>query len=797
MIVTNSRGRTKEPADPKKEGDTVTNLAGTYAYVYKDDSQTKDPYRFWAAEIPDQPDGEGLEVIMVIPLGGEWSGLYRYPRIGEEVLVGIQETGGWGVVRYLMGYLPTTSNPFNTGKAGVEDTAEVLDRQGEVFRYRQTGKKEGKEGDEPYSEIGFYSRQAQWPTNDFSYNGVSAELPGRLDEKDNKLDDKAYSALLVAGGYPKKDQDESDAAHIYRITTPTVFPAIDQINIHSTGDIHTAAKNHQRLKAKRFELLVDCKKDTIHNKKKLEKDELPLGDNPGDDSVLHAGDAHIRANNRVVIKAGEEIILQVGKTVLKISDSGFDVISKVVNSNITNGFDATLRMSGKSGISLFGLDLDINSNKSFSMGDAFGGGISSSLGVVSIGGREIKAEVYDSTQFLMTMAFALINYAQSTKAGAEGIQGKVPSYNEVFDYAEQSVQILMSLYKLYEKISGLRKKWKNLTKAKEEAAKEAAKKAEEAALEAAKNADKKAEEANKAAEDEAAATKAKADADLLDGKITAKEAEDIKADADAKEVKAKADAEAERLKTKAEGEAVEKKRAADEERDAKQNKADIDAAQAMDLADKDAEAAKEEAENEANKTKREAAAAAEAEKAAADAEAANTKKNIDDAEAAGKAAIDRAVANGSMTREEGEKEKKSLEDDSNEERAKADAERDDKRDKADMDAQLKRKQANEERDNKRDKADMDAAKARENAEAEADNKKKQAEAEADNKKKQADADADNKKKQADADADDKKKQADADAAAKKGQAAGGGAGSGTSSGAAPGSSGGTGNPPTP
>jgi hypothetical protein len=745
-----------------------------------------------------------------MPLGGKESGLFRFPRVGEKVLVGTEEG-----THYLMGYIPTYTNPetrdFQT--AGMfQDNG-----QGEVFRYRQTGKKEGREGKDLYSEIGFYNRQTQWPTINSSYRGVPSEPPSRKDKDDAELSDKDYSALLVSSGYPKNEK-ETDAAHINRIMTPTVFPSIDQINIQSTGDLYTGANNHHRVKAKRFELLVNCN-DTIHNKEELEKDELPLGDNPGDDSVLHAGDVHIRAGNRVVIKAAREITLQVGKNVLTISESGLDMISKIVNSNIANGFDATFSMAGKDGISLFGLDVDISSNKSFSIGDAFGGGISSNLGIVSIDGREIKAEVYDSTQFASTIAFVLINYIQNTKAGAEAIQGKSLSFEEVMDYGQQSIQILMSGYKLYNKITGLWKKYKNLMKAKADAAIEAAKQAEEAArkaddetLEAAKKADEKAEAAKKAADDEANATKVKADADLLDGKITPEEAEKIKADADAKAVKAKADADADAIKakadadadaikTKAEGTAVEEKIKAEEAAKLKKGEAEKEASRKKGEAEKEAAKKKGEAENEAAEKKKQANAEAEVAKKAADEEAENKKKLITEVEEAMKANLDESVADGSMSQEDADEVMKQMKDKSSKQIAQADADADDKKKQADANAADKKRQINEERDHKQDQADVDAAKAIDNADAEAENQKKQADvdaakaidnadAKAENQKKQADAKAENQKKQADVEAESKKKQADVDAAAKK---AGGGTGASSSPGST-GSTGGTGNP---
>jgi hypothetical protein len=324
------------------------------------------PFVFYVRN-PGTP-GQPLEVQIVMPLGGTESGLFRFPRVGEQVLVGTETASGTNL-HYLMGYIPIkTPSSQNFQTAGMFQD----DGRGEVFRYRQTGKRKAPPG-EKYSEIGFYHKQTAW---------------------------------RAAKGEQSNYADNQDATGAY------VYPKIDRINIHSTGDIHESAVNHHRVQAKRFELLVDAEG----------KDGRPLGDNPGDDSGLHAGDVHIRAGNRVVLKAGDEIILQVGKTVLKINDDGLDIASKVINSNVSNPYDATVSIN-RGGISLFGFAVTINSIKSFDIGDAFSGGLASNLGIVSLGGREIKADAYDSAEFKAVVIGALQQHALSIKAGVEGLTG--------------------------------------------------------------------------------------------------------------------------------------------------------------------------------------------------------------------------------------------------------------------------------------------------------------------------------------------------------------------------------------
>jgi hypothetical protein len=525
---------------------------------------------------------------------------------------------------YLMGYLPSATeedNNFLTYEDSAIDTtiihdpdfqtkykddpvfkgkadksfqaqyerANLKEEEGMVLRYKQTGKKDDNEGADRYSEIGFYRRQTQWKSSDSSYKGVP---PPQKKEDGSNQSESEYSALLVSEGFPK-NAFESNKNHINRITGLSIFPHIDQINIQSTGDIHTTAQNHQQLKAKRFELLVDCK-DTIHTKAELSKDELPLGDNIGDDSVLHAGDAHIRAGNRVVIKAGEEIVLQVGKTVVKISDDGFNVKSKLVNSNLTNAYDATFSMSGKDGISMFGREAKITADKSFGIGDTFGGSVGSELGVVSIGGREIKAEVYDSVQYGFLVAYALAQYIQSITSGSMGINGNV-SDSQVGDYIKFSFDTLKDGTDLIKNIVEVVKKWEKYQESMNDAYIAAGGKAEkekEAEIEEAED-EKKAE--IEKIEKERDAKIREAEQELAKGKIKEDEAK--------KKMK-EAENEAKTKTEKAEKER--KNKEIDANLTADKKKEDAKAAQARKEANEEAAKTRKQADEDAAKTRKDA-----------------------------------------------------------------------------------------------------------------------------------------------------------------------------------------------
>lgn len=187
---------------------TVSDSSGaidTAAYVGTIVTKQDAPFTFYIQGPANTPQ----EVKIIMPLGGTQAGLFRYPRVGEKVLVGVV-----GTSRYLMGYIPTNPQDFET--AGMAQG----DGRGEVFRYQQTGKVRPPEG-EAYSEIGFSHEKTSWMPST-----ANADL---------------YRDIV-------RDPNTK---------VPTEAPKIDRIHIHSTGDIHENAVNHHQVKARRLELLSE------------------------------------------------------------------------------------------------------------------------------------------------------------------------------------------------------------------------------------------------------------------------------------------------------------------------------------------------------------------------------------------------------------------------------------------------------------------------------------------------------------------------------------------------------------
>ncbi|MDR2759473.1 MAG: hypothetical protein LBB78_08830 [Spirochaetaceae bacterium] len=402
MIVTDEKGRTVIPED-KEKGMPVRDLTGTHGYFYRENTQ-KDPYHFWAVEMPNTAI-PAHSVTMVTPMGGVQSGLYRYPKIGEQVLVACE-----GTEYYIMGYIPSALNPFNAEAENVEDVNRVFSQEGELLRYRNTA----GSGEGSYSEIGFYKEEkAQWP--------------------------------LTAGGND--------------------FSSIDVLTLDSTGNIRETAKNHHLQKAKRIEILADAPEVVDRKTNAVDKQgTLPLGEYPGDDASLHRGDIHIRAGNRVVIKADKEIRLQVGRTVLRIDDKGFNVVTKNVTGNYTNSYDTMLDMHPRKGIVLNGKNIKIQANQRFNAGDGLGGTFAATMGNLSISGRGVNIESCNSIEYGFFTLFQGLEYLINASSGGMAM-GKADI--KIADYIKFAEDNLISLAKIGKKAFGLWTKRKEIITQKE------------------------------------------------------------------------------------------------------------------------------------------------------------------------------------------------------------------------------------------------------------------------------------------------------------------------------------------
>ena len=272
-----------------------------------------------------------------------------------------------------------------------------MDNQGEVFRYKKTGVNPGTD---EYSEIGFYNELTSW------------ELKLPLDDNsENAAKNMTLKAALKAAANATTDTALKAAFE----TASQATAKIDRINIQSTGDIHAKAQNHYQTQTKRFELLVDC--DAVDHA----TEKQPFGDQDGDDPNLYAGDAHIRAKNRIVIKAGDEIRLQVGRSSIIIADSGITIASRKTKSTIDNPWDTLIGITPMAGINIFGHHVKIKSAVDFSLADSYGGELTSMMGVTRLYSKDLKAQSNSLLAYGTTGLGTIVNYMNIITSMSAGL----------------------------------------------------------------------------------------------------------------------------------------------------------------------------------------------------------------------------------------------------------------------------------------------------------------------------------------------------------------------------------------
>ncbi len=372
MVVTDADGKTETA-----EG---TKLTGKYI-------RGEDVYTFFAIKQINPPkskptaEQKPAKVRLTMPTGGDQNGLYRFPRVGEKVLIGVE-----GISHYLMSYLPTAESPFSPKENGKEKT-DAFDKEGQVLRYKKTGE---NTSDSTYSEIGFYSESTEWSEKEGSTN--------------KKLEDK------------------------------TNLPIVDKIKVSSTGDIESYAQNYNETAAKRIGLFAGYgddikkrkakrKKNLADNKTDLDMDAFPAlpQDYADQDPAFLAGDIQMRAKRRMVLKAEKGIDLMVGSTVIRLEQSGISMFSRKESVSAVNSWDSAISISAREGIKMNGTSVKIGSVFGFGLSDGWGASISSLGGVLRMTGCNIRAQTLSKVSYAFKGGFASANFALNMGSMSDGI----------------------------------------------------------------------------------------------------------------------------------------------------------------------------------------------------------------------------------------------------------------------------------------------------------------------------------------------------------------------------------------
>ncbi|MBR1944986.1 MAG: hypothetical protein IJ846_01655 [Alphaproteobacteria bacterium] len=393
MVVTNAEGKIRTEAGENLVGQCI---------------QSEDMYSFYAIKDPNTSekkvaeDQKAAKVRIMMPLGGELNGMYRFPRVGEKVLVAVQ-----GTVHYLMGYLPAAETPFAEKDNKGKEKTEVFDKEAQVMRYKKTGDNTSDNG---YSEIGFYSETTEWK------------------EKEGKSNSKT-------------DED-------------TNLPIVDKIKLSSSGDIETRAQNYNEVAAKRIGFYAgyddDVEKRKAKQKQNLKAKKTTLDleafpvlpqDYADQDPSFFSGDIQMRAKKRIVLKAEDTIEIMAGNSMIRMDSTGISLISRKASISAVNAWDSMITVSSRDGLNMFGTKVNINSAYKFSLSDAFGGNVMSMGGITRITGCDIRLRSMCKAAYVLKGVSASASFAtnigsmgmgidqeQGKRSGDGSIVNKVPSW---------------------------------------------------------------------------------------------------------------------------------------------------------------------------------------------------------------------------------------------------------------------------------------------------------------------------------------------------------------------------------
>ena len=372
MVVTNAEGKTRTAKGEDLTGQCI---------------KSEDMYSFYAIKRVNEPavipssEKKPAKVRLTMPTGGELNGIYRFPRVGEKVLVAVE-----GAAHYLMGYLPAKETPFSPE----EEETDVFDEEGLVLRYKKTGANVADANrDEEYSEIGFYKEPSRWQTQDKNLKNTTLSKEAVVGKKDDGTDKIGY------------------------------FPYIDQVKISSTGDVTSNAQNLNEMKGRRVSieskfLIGDEKKKgtdgneiTVSGNVKKDLKERAL-----DEDELNKGDVFINADNKVVIDARNGILLKVGGAEVSITPEGVSLSAAKLD-GVEEGegpFDASLSVLQNGSVSMSGKKCSGSFGNSVSFEDDFGSSISMSMGGVDISGRAVSMGASTTT----SVAFSFLQGVMDT-----------------------------------------------------------------------------------------------------------------------------------------------------------------------------------------------------------------------------------------------------------------------------------------------------------------------------------------------------------------------------------------------
>jgi len=311
-------------------------------------STQETPWLFMVRNTNPDADQKCIDVAMTMPLGGKRSGFYRFPRVGDRVLV--METENQVT---LLGYAPDRNTAFSEFASG----ADAFGRNS--FAMRSTTLGENKPSDGRHNEIGFtHTGSAEEYMEQQIVDGTAYSL---LMQKAVAENDQKMRSEIELTWKPRLSQvrqayfDNRNEATISSLTTLAKEIAAefnlqtavnrhgDVLNLYSNGSIFQYSKNG-----------IDIITDGTLN--------------------ITADKIRINGKNELNMQSDRLLRHSVANSSLTLNVSGIAMRSLKVVDSVTR-YDASVFLNALDGVSVSGTYVNINGLMSACMNDAMGGSL--------------------------------------------------------------------------------------------------------------------------------------------------------------------------------------------------------------------------------------------------------------------------------------------------------------------------------------------------------------------------------------------------------------------------------------
>lgn len=339
------------------------------------------PYLFMVRnELADSTESAVIDVAMTMPLGGKCSGLYRFPRVGDRVLVQIDSDRA-----FLLGYIPDATGSFSEFTEG----GDQYTRDSALLRYTPPGEDGARDSQNGHgNEIGFsHFRSAQEFMEQKIIDGSACEW--------------LYGEATVRNDLALR----TEIADVYKAQLDNARNAFfgnpDRQNLEAVREL-------ARTLTARFGLdgHPACRGDILRlasNGVIIQHSEKGIDITCAETINLCAKNIHLHAEEILNLQSEGVVRMAANASSVSVNPNGVALRSLKVVDAVTP-YDSAVYIDALSGVTVSGNKVRLNSLFSTKMSDGFGASVITAGAVTQLSGALIDAATV--TKDALTKAFS-------------------------------------------------------------------------------------------------------------------------------------------------------------------------------------------------------------------------------------------------------------------------------------------------------------------------------------------------------------------------------------------------------